>query len=161
MLSSVTILAVGKLKESYLREACAEYSKRLQGFCRFSIEEVAEYRLPDNPSPAQIAAGLEREGREMLSRIPAGAYVVAMCIEGKMLDSVELSRKLSQIAVQGRSSVVFIIGGSFGIWEQVKQRADLRPSMSPMTFPHQLARVMLCEQVYRAFSIEANTKYHK
>lgn len=161
MLSSVTILAVGKLKESYLREACAEYSKRLQGFCRFSIEEVAEYRLPDNPSPAQIAAGLEREGREMLSRIPAGAYVVAMCIEGKMLDSVELSRKLSQIAVQGRSSVVFIIGGSFGIWEQVKQRADLRLSMSPMTFPHQLARVMLCEQVYRAFSIEANTKYHK
>ena len=97
----------------------------------------------------------------MLSRIPAGAYVVAMCIEGKMLDSVELSRKLSQIAVQGRSSVVFIIGGSFGIWEQVKQRADLRLSMSPMTFPHQLARVMLCEQVYRAFSIEANTKYHK
>lgn len=161
MLSSVTILAVGKLKESYLREACAEYSKRLQGFCRFSIEEVAEYRLPDNPSPAQIAAGLEREGREMLSRIPVGAYVVAMCIEGKMLDSVELSRKLSQIAVQGRSSVVFIIGGSFGIWEQVKQRADLRLSMSPMTFPHQLARVMLCEQVYRAFSIEANTKYHK
>lgn len=161
MLSSVTILAVGKLKERYLREACAEYAKRLQGFCRFSIEEINEYRLPDNPSDAQIEAGLEKEGKDILSRIPAGAYVVAMCIEGKMLDSVALSQKLSQIAVQGRSSVVFVIGGSFGLWDQVKQRAELKLSMSPMTFPHQLARVMLCEQVYRAFSIEANTRYHK
>lgn len=161
MLSSVTILAVGKLKESYLRDACAEYSKRLQGFCKFTIEEISEYRLPDNPSAAQIEAGLEKEGKDILSRIPAGAYVAAMCIEGKMLDSVALSQKLAQVALQGRSSVVFIIGGSFGLWDQVKQRADFRLSMSPMTFPHQLARVMLCEQVYRAFSIEANTRYHK
>ena len=158
---SVTILTVGKLKEGYLRDACGEYAKRLQGSCTFRIEELNEYRLPENPSPAQIALGLEKEGQEILQRCPAGAYVVAMCIEGKMLDSVAFSRILSQVAVQGKSQVIFIIGGSFGLWERVKKRADLRLSMSPMTFPHQLARVMLCEQIYRAFSIAAGTRYHK
>ena len=158
---SVTILTVGKLKEGYLRDACGEYAKRLQGSCKFRIEELNEYRLPENPSPAQIALGLEQERQEILQRCPAGAYVVAMCIEGKMLDSVAFSRILSQVAVQGKSQVIFIIGGSFGLWGRVKKRADLRLSMSPMTFPHQLARVMLCEQIYRAFSIAAGTRYHK
>ncbi len=158
---SVTILAVGKLKEGYLRDACREYAKRLQGSCKFHIEELNEYRLPENPSPAQITLGLEKEGQEILQRCPSGAYVAAMCIEGKMLDSVAFSKVISQVAVQGKSQVIFVIGGSFGLWERVKERADLRLSMSPMTFPHQLARVMLCEQIYRAFSIAAGTRYHK
>ena len=158
---NVTILAVGKLKESFWRDACSEYAKRLSAFCRFTIVELPEYRLPDSPSPAQIQTGLEKEGQDILSRIPAGALAVALCIEGKELDSPELSRRIQKAAVEGKSEIVFIIGGSFGLWEQVKARTELRLSMSPMTFPHQLVRVMLCEQIYRAFSIAANTKYHK
>ena len=158
---NVTILAVGKLKEGYWREACGEYAKRLSAFCRFTVVELPEYRLPDSPSPAQIQIGLEKEGQAILSRIPAGALAVALCIEGKELDSQALSRRIQQAPMEGKSDIVFIIGGSFGLWEQVKVRAELRLSMSPMTFPHQLARVMLCEQIYRAFSIAANTRYHK
>lgn len=158
---NVTILAVGKLKESCWRDACGEYAKRLNAFCRFTIVELPEYRLPDSPSPAQIQTGLEKEGQAILSRIPVGALAIALCIEGKELDSPELSRRIQKAAVAGKSEIVFIIGGSFGLWEQVKARAELRLSMSLMTFPHQLARVMLCEQIYRAFSIAANTKYHK
>lgn len=158
---NVTILAVGKLKESCWRDACGEYAKRLNAFCRFTIVELPEYRLPDSPSPAQIQTGLEKEGQAILSRIPVGALAIALCIEGKELDSPELSRRIQKAAVAGKSEIIFIIGGSFGLWEQVKARAELRLSMSLMTFPHQLARVMLCEQIYRAFSIAANTKYHK
>ena len=160
-MQKVTILCVGKLKEKFYTEASAEYLKRLQRHCKCEIVELPEYRLPDDPSPAEIQKALATEAAAIREKLPKGGAVVAMCIEGKMLDSVALSQKLAQVAVQGRSSVVFIIGGSFGLWDQVKQRADLRLSMSPMTFPHQLARVMLCEQVYRAFSIEANTRYHK
>lgn len=158
---NVTILAVGKLKEAYWKDACREYSKRLGAFCRFSIEEIPEYRLPESPSPAQIKAGLEKEGEMLLSHIPANSFITALCIEGKELDSVRLSQQMQKAAVEGKNSLVFIIGGSFGLWEGVKEQAHLRLSMSPMTFPHQLARVMLCEQVYRAFCIAANTKYHK
>lgn len=158
---NVTILAVGKLKETYWKDACGEYAKRLKAFCRFSIEEIPEYRLPDDPSPAQVQAGLEKEGEAMLARIPAGALAIALCIEGKEMDSLELSRRIQKAAVEGKSEVVFLVGGSFGLWEKVKERAGLRLSMSPMTFPHQLARVMLCEQIYRAFAIASNTKYHK
>ena len=158
---NVTVLAVGKLKESYWRDACGEYAKRLGAFCRFSIQEIPEYRLPDSPSPAQIQAGLEKEGQAILSRIPAGALAIALCIEGKEMDSRELSRALQRASVQGKGEAVFIIGSSYGLWEGVKERAEVRLSMSPMTFPHQLARVMLCEQVYRAFSIAAHTRYHK
>ena len=158
---NVTVIAVGKLKERYLTDACAEYEKRLGAYCRLRVVEVDEYRLPQNPSEAQIAAGIEAEGREILSRIPTGSYLIPMCIEGKELSSEEFSRTLDRAAVDGRSSIVLLIGGSYGLWEERKKKGDLRLSMSRMTFPHQLARVMVLEQIYRAFSIQAGTRYHK
>ena len=158
---NVTLLTVGKLKEAYWRSACEEYLKRLGAFCRPSIVEVEEYRLPDKPSQAQIEAGLEAEGKKLLEQIPSGSYVITLCIEGKELSSTQLAEKLANVSVQGHSRVVMIIGGSFGLSNAVKARSDLRLSMSPMTFPHQLARVMVLEQLYRALGINAGTKYHK
>jgi 23S rRNA (pseudouridine1915-N3)-methyltransferase len=158
---NVTVLCVGKLKETYLREACAEYSKRLGGFCRFAVTEIEEERLPDTPSAAQIDAALQAEGRRLLSKVPSGAAIVALCIEGKLLSSPELSEYLDRLAVGGVSHVAVVIGGSFGLSEEVKTAARLRLSMSPMTFPHQLARVMVLEQIYRAMQISAGGKYHK
>ncbi len=158
---NVTLLCVGKLKEAYWREACAEYEKRLGAFCKFSLFEVAEERLSDNPSAAQIAATLAAEGERLLSRVPRDAALMALCIEGKELDSPALSARIEHLAVSGTSHLVFVIGGSWGLSDAVKERADLRLSMSPLTFPHQLARVMLLEQVYRAFQIAAGGKYHK
>ena len=158
---NITIACVGKLKESYLRDACAEYAKRLSAFCRLQIAEVEEERLPDKPSDAQIAAALTAEGRRLLARVPAGAALIALCIEGKEMSSPELARRLEQLAVSGTSHVVLMIGGSWGLSDEVKNSAALRLSMSPMTFPHQLARVMLLEQLYRAMQISAGGKYHK
>ena len=158
---NVTVLCVGKLKEAYWRDACAEYEKRLKPFCRFSLHEVAEERLPDNPSAAQIAATIEAEGKRLLERIPKDGAVIPLCIEGKELDSAALSARMDKFAVDGISHIVFIIGGSWGLSNAVKSRASLRLSMSPMTFPHQLARVMVLEQVYRAFQISSGGKYHK
>lgn len=158
---SVTILCVGKLKEAYWRDAVAEYQKRLSAFCRLSIVEVEEERLPENPSPAQIAQTLTAEGRRLLARVPAGAAVIPLCIEGKELSSPVLAETLDRFAVDGCSHTVFIIGGSWGLSDEVKAAARLRLSMSPMTFPHQLARVMLLEQIYRAAQISSGGKYHK
>ena len=158
---SVNILCVGSLKEQYWRDACAEYAKRLGAFCKFSVVEVGESRLPKSYSDADIAKVIETEGGRILEKIPAGSFVIAMCIEGRELDSPRLAHRLEEIALGGKSRIDFVIGGSYGLSEAVKRRADLRLSMSPMTFPHQLARVMLCEQIYRAFSINADTKYHK
>ena len=158
---NVTLLTVGKLKEAYWRSACEEYLKRLGAFCRPNIVEVDEYRLPDKPSQAQIEAGLEAEGKRLLEQIPSGSYVITLCIEGKELSSTQLAEKLANVSVQGHSRVVMIIGGSFGLSNAVKARSDLRLSKSPMTFPHQLARVMVLEQLYRALGINAGTKYHK
>ena len=158
---NITLLCVGKLKERYWREACEEYVKRLSAFCRFRLVEVAEERLPDNPSAAQIATTVEAEGKRLLAQIPKDCAVIALCIEGKELDSPALSEYMERMAVDGESHITFVIGGSWGLSEGVKQRARLRFSMSPLTFPHQLARVMLLEQVYRAFQISKNTKYHK
>ena len=157
----VTVLCVGKLRESYWREACAEYQKRLQGFCRLSVWEVEEERLPDAPSPAQITAALEAEGKRLLSKIPAGAAVLPLCVEGDALTSEELSGMLARLAVSGKSDLCFLIGSSFGLSGRVKAAATRRLSLSPLTFPHQLARVVLLEQLYRAFQIEAGGKYHK
>lgn len=157
----VSVVCVGKLKEKYLREACAEYSKRLQSFCKFDIIEVDEEKTSDSPNNSQIENILNSEGKRILSKLDKGAKVVAMCIEGKQRTSQGLSELLNETAVNGISSVAFVIGGSWGLSEDVKKRADVRLSMSEMTFPHQLARVMLCEQIYRAFSISAGTKYHK
>ncbi len=157
----VTLLAVGRLKESYLREACAEYAKRLGAFCKLQIVEVEEHRLPQNPSDAQIEAGLAAEGTALLQKIPGGSFVAVLCIEGNTLSSPQLARRIEALAQGGSSHLTFIIGGSHGLWQGIKSRADLRLSMSPMTFPHQLARVMLLEQIYRAMSISGGTKYHK
>lgn len=158
---NVTLLTVGKLKETYWRAACEEYEKRLGAFCKANIVEVEEFRLPAKPSQAQIDAGLEAEGKRLMEQIPAGSYVITLCIEGKELSSTQLARRMSEVAVQGYSRVVMIIGGSFGLSPAVKARSDLRLSMSPMTFPHQLARVMLLEQIYRGCKINAGEKYHK
>lgn len=158
---NVTLICVGKLKEDYLRAACAEYAKRLQGFCRFSIEELEAERLSESPSEAEIANALEKEGERILRKIPRNAYTLALCIEGKELSSEELAGLMDSVPVEGSGSAAFIIGSSYGLSEKVKGAAQLRLSMSRMTFPHQLARVMLMEQVYRAYTIINNKKYHK
>lgn len=158
----VNIICVGKLKEQYWRDAVAEYSKRLGAYCTFSVAELAESRLSDDPSEKEISAALEKEAVAMQKYMDMkGAYNIAMCIEGKMLSSEQLSEKLASAGVDGYSAVNLFIGSSFGLSPAVKSACKLRLSMSPMTFPHQLARVMLCEQVYRAFSIAANSRYHK
>ncbi len=158
---SLYVVAVGKLKDAWMRDGCAEYLKRLQPWCRAAVIEVEEYRLPENPSPAQIAIGIEKEGERILAKLPQNARVVAMCIEGKQQPSEQLAAYLEKSAADGQGTLAFVIGGSYGLSEAVKNAAVLRLSMSEMTFPHQLARVMLLEQLYRAMSINAHAKYHK
>lgn len=160
-MTDIRIICVGKLKEKFYSAAAEEYIKRLGGYCKLTVTELTEQRLGDRPSPAQIHAALSKEGEDILSRIPGGAVVIALCVEGTPLSSEELAQKLSGWTVQGRSQFVFLIGGSFGLHPKVKQRAELRLSMSPMTFPHHLARVMVLEQVYRAFKINEGSSYHK
>lgn len=157
----IDLITVGKLKEDYLRKACEEYQKRLSAYCKLSILELPESKLPQDPSPAQIADCIENEGQAILSKIPSQSYVITLCIEGDMLSSPQLAQKLSAAQVQGASHISMIIGGSWGLSEKVKQQSQLRLSMSRMTFPHQLARVMVLEQVYRACSINNHSKYHK
>ena len=158
---NVTLICMGRLKEDYLKSACAEYQKRLSGFCRFTVEEIEAERLPDDPSDSEIAAALEKEGERILAKIPRGAYTIALCIEGKQQTSEELAELIRHIPVWGSGSAAFIIGSSFGLSDKVKASAQLKLSMSKMTFPHQLARVMLMEQIYRAYSIINNRRYHK
>lgn len=157
----VTVLCVGKLKEKFYIDAAAEYVKRLQRHCKLELIELPEQRLPDDPSPAEIQKALRTEGDAIREKLPKGGAVIALCIEGTELSSEALSKKLTQLASAGASQLTFLIGGSFGLHPRVKQRADLRLSMSPMTFPHHLARVMLLEQIYRAYQIDAGTRYHK
>ncbi len=156
----VTVLCVGGLKEPYLRQACGEYEKRLKGFCRLQVVEIPEYRLPENPSPAQIAAALEKEGGSLRRNIPRDSLLLSLCIEGEELDSRGLSTLLEGIPMLGKTGACFVIGSSHGLDPALKQEGR-RLSMSRMTFPHQLARVMLLEQIYRAFQISAGGKYHK
>ncbi len=158
---NVNIICVGKLKEKYLRDASSEYIKRLTAFCKLNIIEISPYALPDSPSAAQIEMGLIDEGKRILQKINPGAYVYAMCIEGKQRSSVSLSEEFDSLCVSGESNLTFIIGGSFGLSDEVKKRANAKLSMSEMTFPHQLARIMLLEQIYRAFQISSGGKYHK
>lgn len=158
---NVTLIAPGNLKEKYLRDAQGEYIKRLTSLCKFNIIEVGVERLPEQPGETQIATALEKEGKRILSAVPKGSYVYALCIEGKQRDSVRFSKELEHLAVNGRSHVTFLIGSSYGLSEEVKHFADATLSMSEMTFPHQLARVMLLEQLYRAFQISSGGKYHK
>ncbi len=160
-MQSVTLICIGKLKENYLRDAVNEYIKRLSGLCKLNIVELPAEKLSDNPSGKEIENALESEGKKILEKIPKGAYVYTMCIEGKQKTSEELSAEMENLAVRGYSNIVFIIGGSFGISDKVKAVSDFRLSMSKMTFPHQVARVMLLEQIYRAIQISIGTKYHK
>ena len=157
---NVKFITLGTLKEAYLRDAAAEYEKRLGAFCRFELVQLKEERLSDDPSESEIKNALSKESEKILALIPARAYVVAMCVEGKQLTSPELAEKLEEISAR-TSDVCFIIGSSFGLADAVKQRADLRLSVSKLTFPHQLMRVILLETVYRAFNIQKGTRYHK
>lgn len=157
----VTIIALGKLKEKYLRDACDEYIKRLSTLCKLKIFELEPVKLGDNASQTEIDKSLEKEAKEIMSKIPQNSKVIAMCIEGKQMPSEKLSKFFENTAVAGTGDITFIIGSSYGLDESVKKRADLRLSMSEMTFPHQLARVMLLEQIYRAFMISNSSKYHK
>lgn len=155
----VSVVAVGRLKEPWLREGLSEYQKRLSAYCDFSVVEVPEHRLPDDPSPAQIEKGLAQEGRAILEKIGRTPFA-ALCIEGKELSSTAFARFLEE-RQQAAGGIAFVIGSSFGLSPEVKERAAARISLSPMTFPHQLFRVMLAEQIYRGFSILGGGKYHK
>lgn len=161
-MQSVTLIAVGKLNEAYFSDAAAEYQKRLASMCRFRLVELPEQPIPEkSASPATIAKALEKEGDAILAAVPKGAALVALCIEGKTMSSEALAAEFARRAVSGNGDLAFVIGSSHGLSPRVKAAAALRLSMSPMTFPHKLARVMLLEQIYRAFSINAGTRYHK
>ncbi len=157
----ITLIAMGKLKEKFYLSAAAEYEKRMKGYCQFRIMELPEVRLPEDPSPAEIAAALEKEADTVLQKIPKGAWFCVLTPEGKMLSSDALAEKLKEVKLSGKSSACFLIGSSFGMAPRLKEIADLKLSMSPMTFPHHLARVMVLEQLYRAEAIQAGSKYHK
>ncbi len=160
-MQKVTIICTGKLKEKFYLDAAAEYAKRLSRFCTLTILELPEERLPESPSPAQIEAALAREADAVRAKLPAGCLLIAMCVEGQERSSEALARYLAEAAARGAGHIVFLIGSSYGIHPSLKQQADLRLSMSPMTFPHHLLRVMLLEQIYRAYQINAGSKYHK
>jgi len=157
----ITLIAIGKLKEKFYLAAAEEYEKRLKGYCAFKLLELPEVRLPDDPSPAQITAGLDKEAENIIAKIPKGAWLCILTPEGKLLSSEDVAKKLGEIKLSGKSNVCFLIGSSFGISPKIKAMADFKLSMSPMTFPHHLARIMVLEQLYRAEAIQAGTKYHK
>ena len=157
----ITLICMGKLKEKFYLSAAAEYEKRLKGYCNFHLIELPEVRLPENPSPAEISAGLAKEAESSIAKIPKGCWFCVFTPEGKLLSSEALADKLREVKLSGKSSVCFLIGSSFGMAPRIKQMADFKLSMSPMTFPHHLARIMVMEQIYRAEAIQAGSKYHK
>lgn len=157
----ITILTVGKIKEKFYRDAVGEYQKRLSRYCKLDIVEVADEKTPERASEAERQKILEKEGERILANIRESSYVIILAIHGKMLDSVELSKKISGLAVSGVSDLTFVIGGSLGLCDEVMKRGDFLLSFSPMTFPHQLMRVILLEQVYRSYRIANNEPYHK
>ena len=158
---AVRLICVGKMKERFFIDAFSEYSKRLQSYCRLELVELNEQRLSDNPSEGEISTALKKEAAEILKNIPADAYTVAMCVEGKQMPSEGMGKIISERESSGKPKLCFIIGGSFGLDASIKQRADQKLSMSEMTFPHHLARVMLAEQIYRGFKINEGSRYHK
>ena len=157
---SVKFITVGTLKEAYLRDAAAEYEKRLSAFCRFETVQLKEEKLSENPYESEIQRALEREAAQIEKAIPQRAYRIAMCVEGVQLSSEELAQRIGKIE-QSSAEIVFIIGSSYGLSDSVKNSSDMRLSVSKMTFPHQLMRVLLLEGVYRAFNIRKGTRYHK
>ncbi len=158
---SVTLITVGKCKEKFYIAAADEYAKRLGAFCKFKLVELAETRLPEDPKPTEIAAGLAKEAELITAQIPKGAWFCVLTPEGKTLSSEALSEKIQSVKLSGKSAACFLIGSSFGIDPKIKAMADFRLSFGPMTFPHHLMRVMALEQLYRAETIAAGTKYHK
>ena len=157
----ITLITMGKLKEKFYLSGAEEYTKRLKAYCNFQIIELPEYRLPEDPSAAEIAVGLDKEADLIFNKIPKGAWFCIFTPEGKTLSSEAFADKLKEVKLSGKSSACFLIGSSFGIAQRVKERADFKLSMGPMTFPHHLARIMVLEQIYRAEAIQAGSKYHK
>ena len=158
---SVHLICVGKLKEKFYKDACAEYIKRLSPYCRLTVTELPEAKLPPKPSPGEIAAALEKEGEAIRQKIPPGARVAALCVEGRLRSSEEVAQLFPVPGLSREKHMVFLIGGSYGLAPSIKAEAQSRLSMSPMTFPHHLARVMLLEQIYRSFKIGEGSSYHK
>lgn len=157
----IRVICVGKIREKYLKDALGEYEKRLSRFCKFEIAELPDIKIPDNASHSQCEAVKTAEGESILKKIRSDEYVISLCVEGKSMSSEDFAAKISDITVGGVSTVDFVIGGSLGLSDSVKKRSDLRLSFSSFTFPHQLMRVILAEQIYRAFKINANEQYHK
>ena len=160
-MQKVSLICVGKLKEPFYAAAVAEYQKRLARHCKLEIVELPEHRLGDDPSPAEIERALAYEAAQIEEKLPRSATWIAMCVEGRVLSSPQLSETITRLGASGASQLVFLIGGSFGLHPRIKEKAALCLSMSAMTFPHHLARVMLLEQIYRAYQIAGGTKYHK
>lgn len=158
---NVQLITVGKLKEKYMKDFSAEYEKRLSAYCKLTVTELEPVRLSDNPSEKEIQNALKKEAELIKAKMLPNAFVISMCIEGKEISSKALAKKIEETGVSGQNSIVFIIGSSFGLSEEIKRESDMRLSMSPMTFPHKLARIMLLEQLYRAFSISHGGKYQK
>lgn len=157
---NVNIVCVGKIKESYFKEAVAEFEKRMKRFCTFKIIEIQDKKIPDNATPGQEKAVLEAEGEEILKAVGKNDYVIALCVEGKALSSEEWAAKIRE-TVLFKSSITYIIGGSLGLADKVKQRADFKLSLGKITLPHRIARLVLAEQIYRCFKINSNETYHK
>jgi len=157
----VKFICVGRMREKFYIDAFSEYTKRLQSLCKFEIVEPQEQRLSENPSDREVKAALDREAQDIMKAIPNDAYVVAMCVEGKQMPSEGMAELISARENSGKPRLCFVIGGSFGLADSVKARADMKLSMSKMTFPHHLARVMLIEQLYRGFKINEGSRYHK
>ena len=157
----IKIICVGKLKEKYLKDAIAEYSKRLSRFATLEIIELSDEKIPENASESEEEKVIAIEGEKILKCISSSDYVFSLCIEGRQLPSEDFAKKISQLTLLGKSTLCFVIGGSLGLSTKVKNRSDFRLSFSQMTFPHQLMRVFLLEQIYRAFKINSNEKYHK
>ncbi len=157
----ITLLTVGKIKEKYFTSAIAEYSKRLSRYCKLEIIEVADEKISDKASEALERQIKEKEGKRLLAYIKEDAYVIALAIQGKMLSSEQLAKKIEGLGVSGKSHIIFIIGGSLGLADEILKKADFLLSFSPMTFPHQLMRVVALEQIYRSYKINQNEPYHK
>lgn len=155
----IKIVCLGKLREKYLKDGIDEYCKRISRFSKVDIVELADEKIPDNPSPAQCAAVLKAEGDKIKKHLEG--YIITLCVEGESITSEELAAKLATIQLDGNSTVTFVIGGSLGLDEEIKKSSHFRLSFSKMTFPHQLMRLILTEQIYRAFKINGNESYHK
>lgn len=158
---AIRLITVGKMREKFYIDAFSEYQKRLQAYCRLECVELQEQRLSDNPSDKEISEALKKEGAEILKNVPNDAHLVVMCVEGRQMPSEGMAKLIADRENSGKPKLCFVIGGSYGITPEVKSRADVKLSMSQMTFPHHLARVMLIEQIYRGFKINEGSKYHK